>query len=153
MNKNDLREIMIKKLIEKMLTPKGKEMVADLLAGTAVGEVSESKHPKSFSLEDEEAISYLEYILFSGNPDAILYGLKIARKFESEHKYEEAAYVYEIIWEENSRRECLRKGMVYYEERGNFGIAAKLAESLGDLERAEAYNFLHKIQLKLVSNK
>jgi hypothetical protein len=138
----------MKELIERLLTAEGKKIALDLLSGDKAGEV-EYSYPKPFSPEDDDVISHLEYILYD-ECAAIAYGLKIARKFEVEHKYWEAAYVYELIFEVNLMLGVLKKGIIYYEKRGNFGMAAKFAERLGDLERAEAYNSLHKIQLKLV---
>jgi len=137
-------------ILNLMLTPQGKAFAEALVSGTQAGEVSKFKRLMSYSPEDEVVIENLELLLIVDDFDrAVVYGEVNAKKLEEKGKYWEAAKIYEMINEISARFRVLREGMIYYESIGNFGYAAGFAELLGDFDRANAYNHLHEIQLKL----
>lgn len=138
------------KILKKMLTSTGKAFANSLISGVQAGKISKHKYLMSYSPEDEKIIEDIELLLITDDlENATMFGEAKAREFENKGKYWEAAKIYEMINEMTARMRVLKEGMVYYESIGNFGYAAGFAEMLGDFDRAEVYEYLYEIQLRL----
>jgi len=149
-----MKEKVKEEILEKMLTSTGKAFADCLISGVQAGEISKHKYLMSYSSEDERVIENIELLLITDDlENATVFGEAKAREFENKGKYWEAAKIYEMINEITARMRVLREGMLYYESIGNFGYAAGFAELLGDFDRAEVYEYLYEIQLRLRKEK
>ncbi len=137
-------------MLDKLLTEEGRRRAAWILRNAGFEVDIEPEPP---ILEGNELSEY-ELSLFD-EVEMLLYADEYERAYEvamvavrdliRKGRFRSALYVCQMVGDEVVRREILKRGVLFYESRGDFKNAMEFAWALGDVERAKIYKKLYEL--------